>query len=143
MASRLRLTLVLSAIVLMGCGARGDVRAKVALFQQRANASQYAEIRREYNQANLIGFDFDRDMLARARLGRMIRMWGVSKSTAARWLQVNRWMNGGQPRTTELSCRRPVKGPEPRPYPADPALTISALFACRLRYSPSFISSPA
>ena len=44
------------------------------------------EIRRQYNQANLIGFDFDRDMLARARLGRMIRMWGVSKSTAARWL---------------------------------------------------------
>ena len=86
MASRLRLTLVLSAIVLMGCGAPGDVRAKVALFQQRANASEYAEIRREYNQANLIGFDFDRDMLARARLGRMIRMWGVSKSTAARWL---------------------------------------------------------
>ncbi len=57
--------------------------------------------------------------------------------------QVNRWMNGGQPRTTEHSCRRPVKGPEPWPYPADPALTISALFPCRLRYSPSFISSPA
>ena len=34
-------------------------------------------------------------------------------------------MNGGQPRTTELSCRRLVKGPEPWPYPADPALTIS------------------
>ena len=54
MASRLRLTLVLSAIVLMGCGAPGDVRAKVALFQQRANASEYAEIRREYDQANLM-----------------------------------------------------------------------------------------
>lgn len=73
MSSRLRFTLVLSAIVFMGCGAPADVRAKVALFQQRANASEYAEIRREYNKANLIGFDFERDMLARARLGRMIR----------------------------------------------------------------------
>ena len=73
MASRLRLTLVLSAIVLMGCGAPGDVRAKVALFQQRANASEYAEIRREYDKATLISSDFEHDMLARARLGRMIR----------------------------------------------------------------------
>ena len=36
MASRLRLTLVLSSVVLMGCGgAPADVRAKVALFQRK------------------------------------------------------------------------------------------------------------
>jgi hypothetical protein len=71
MASRLRLTLVLSSVVLMGCGgAPADVRAKVALFQQRANAGELAEIRREFR---LAPSSFDYDMAARAKLGRMNR----------------------------------------------------------------------
>jgi hypothetical protein len=71
MASRLRLTLVLSSVILMGCGgAPADVRAKVALFQQRANAGQLAEIRRELR---LAPSSFDYDMAARAKLGRMNR----------------------------------------------------------------------
>ena len=48
------------------------------------------------------------------------RVWGVSKSTAARWLAAGKSMDERGPRTTEQSCRRFVKGPEPWPYPADP-----------------------
>ena len=56
---------------LMGCGgAPADIRAKVALLQQRANAGQLAEIRREFR---LVPSNFDYDMTERAKLGRMIR----------------------------------------------------------------------
>jgi hypothetical protein len=72
----------------MGCGAPADVRAKVALFQQRANASEYAEIRREYDKATLISSDFEHDMLARARLGRMIRTTEASVMSGTSWAEL-------------------------------------------------------
>ena len=74
MASRLRLTLVLSSVVHMGCGgAPADVRAKVALFQQRTTAGEFAEIREEWRTAHKTPLRFESDMAARAQLGRMIR----------------------------------------------------------------------
>ena len=86
MASQLRLTLVLSSVVLMGCGgAPADVRAKVALFQQRANAGQLAEIRREFR---LAPGNLDNDMAARAKLGRMIRTTEASVMSGTTYAQL-------------------------------------------------------
>lgn len=74
MASRLRLTLALSSVVLMGCGgAPADVRAKVALFQQRVSAGEFEEIRNEWRTAHKTPLRFESDMAASAPLGRMIR----------------------------------------------------------------------
>ena len=86
MASRLGLAFVLSSVVLMGCGgASADVRAKVALFQSRANAGQLAEIRREFR---LAPSNFDNDMAARAKLGRMIRTTEASVMSGTTYAQL-------------------------------------------------------
>jgi hypothetical protein len=70
----------------MGCGgAPADVRAKVALFQQRANAGQLAEIRREFT---LAPSNFDNDMAARAKLGRMIRTTEASVASGTSYARL-------------------------------------------------------
>ena len=74
MSSRLCLTLVLSSVVLMGCGgAPADVRAKVAVLQQRLSDGQLANIREEYRTAHKTPVMFEYDMGVRAKLGRPIR----------------------------------------------------------------------
>ena len=73
-ASRLRLTLVLSSVVLVGCGAPADLRAKVALFQQRISDGQLAAVQREWRTAHKNAPpNFEYDTGVRAKLGRMIR----------------------------------------------------------------------
>jgi hypothetical protein len=87
MASRLRLALMLSSVVLLGCGgAPADVRAKVALFQQRANAGQFGELRREF-RTEPSGFDYD--MAKRVGLGRMIRTTEASAMSATSYARLS------------------------------------------------------
>jgi hypothetical protein len=83
MASRLRLTLALSAVVLMGCGgAPADVRAKVTLFQQRVSAGEFEAIRDEWRKAHKTPLGFGSDMAASATLGQRLR------TTEAWWQSV-------------------------------------------------------
>jgi len=58
----------------MGCGAPADVRAKIAIFQQRLSDGQLADIRDEWRAAHKNALPmFEYDMGVRAKLGRMIR----------------------------------------------------------------------
>ena len=73
MSSRLRTALIILTVGLTGCGgAPSDIRQRIATFQELANSGRFAEIARDFADADRPAY-FEKSMGERAKLGRMIR----------------------------------------------------------------------